>query len=136
MGLTACWCMQVLVIFYGSKTMMWHRPSEVLPFAAHKEEKLREGRNLHEAKRLPRSLEFLALQAAAEVRWESESTAAARCCPARSDSGSRQLGRTSCKKRNLHEAKRLPRSLELPALQAAAEVGLVLCGIHVLSCRV
>ena len=61
-------CAQVLVLFLGLHRMMWHRPGELLPFAGAREEKLREGRHLHDARRLGRALQLSQLQAAAEAR--------------------------------------------------------------------
>lgn len=63
--MTPCLCMQVLVIFLGVHKMMWHRPTEVRPFAAAKAEMLSEGRHLHDAHKLGRPL--AQLLAAAQV---------------------------------------------------------------------
>ena len=60
---------QVLVLFLGVHWVMWHRPSELVPFASAREDKLAEGRHLHDSKKLGKSLKFTQLQAAAEVGY-------------------------------------------------------------------
>ncbi len=46
--------LQVLVIIFGERTCIWHSPAQLLPFKRHLHEKLTEGNELIEAKRMPR----------------------------------------------------------------------------------
>ncbi len=46
--------LQVLVIIFGERACMWHSPAQLLPFKRYLHEKLIEGNELIEAKKMPR----------------------------------------------------------------------------------
>ncbi|BDA42016.1 probable BsuMI modification methylase subunit YdiP at N-terminal half [Coccomyxa sp. Obi] len=50
---------KVLVILFGKRTCMWHSPAQLLPFKRHLHEKLTEGNDLIEAKKMPRPHLFM-----------------------------------------------------------------------------